>query len=187
MSKRFPIPAFEYAPYKNMEWAEPKYVSREEHARLIQAANSGAGDVLGCFPVQADQPFYERFKLRGDHTHALMCLLPAKEIKLLGRSHAWSIQQALVVDSLDGQRSNVLYEWKTPRPMNTRLGPDEGVTFVGKLLYVVCSHRYSDYWIVNRTLIDDKDLGNQKGFAILSASDDDINDFHACNLSFSWS
>jgi hypothetical protein len=187
MSKRFPIPAFDYAPYKNMEWAEPKYVSQEEQARLIDAAKSGAGDAFGCHPVQADPSFYERFKLRGSHTHALMCLLPPREIKLLGRSHAWSIQQALVVDSLDGQRSNVMYEWKTPRPMNTRLGPDEGVTFAGKLLYVVCSHRYSDYWIVNRTLVGDKNPPNQKGFAILSASDDDINDFHACNLSFTWS
>ena len=40
MSKRFPIPAFEYAPYKNMEWAEPKYALREEQARLVQAARS---------------------------------------------------------------------------------------------------------------------------------------------------
>ena len=116
-----------------------------------------------------------------------MCLLPPQEIRLVGRSHAWSIQQALVVDSLDSQRSNVIYDWKTPRPMNTRLGPDEGVTFIGKLLYVVCSHRYSDYWIVNRTLIADNNRQGRKGFGILSASDDDINDFHACNLSFSWS
>lgn len=187
MSKRFPIPAFEYAPYKNMEWTEPKYASREEQAKLVQAAKSGASDAFGCYPVQADPPFYEHFKLRGEHAHALMCLLPAKEINLVGRSHAWSIQRALVVDSLDGQRSNLMYDWKTPRPMNTRLGPDDGVTFVGKLLYVVCSHRYSDYWIVNRTLIDNKNPEGRKGFAVLSASDDDINDFHACNLSFSWS
>jgi hypothetical protein len=187
MSKRFPIPAFDYAPYKNMEWAEPKYVSPEEQAALIDAAKSGAGNLFGCHPVQAGPSFYERFKLRGSHTHALMCLLPPQKIKLVGRSHAWSIQQALVVDSLDGQRSNVMYEWKTPRPMNTRLGPDEGVTFACPLLYVVCSHRYSDYWIVNRTLIEDKNRLDQKGFTILSASDDEINDFHACNLSFSWS
>jgi hypothetical protein len=187
MSKRFPIPAFDYAPYKNMEWDEPQYVSPEEQAALIDAAQSGAGILFGCHPVQANPGFYERFKLRGSHTHALMCLLPPQEIRLVGRSHAWSIQQALVVDSLDSQRSSVIYDWKTPRPMNTRLGPDEGVTFVGKLLYVVCSHRYSDYWIVNRTLIADNNRQGRKGFGILSASDDDINDFHACNLSFSWS
>lgn len=187
MSKRFPIPAFEYAQYKNMDWAEPKFVSKEEQTDLIRAAYSGAAAAFGCHPVQAGPAFYDRFKLRGRHAHALMCLLPAKEIRLLGRSHAWSIQQALVVDSLDPPGSNVVYEWKTPRPMNTRLGPDAGVTFAGKPLYVVCSHRYSDYWIVNRTRVDETNPGGQKGFTVLSASDDDINDFHACNLTFSWS
>ena len=186
MSKRFPVPAFDYVRFKNMEWAEPSYLSQHEQAPLIDAATSG-NDVTGCYHVQASPGFYERFKLRGAHQHAVMCLLPRREISLVGRSHAWAIQQALVVDSLDADRSNALYEWKTPRPMNTRLGPDNGVTLPGGVFYVVCSHRYADHWIVNRTLIDNESRAGSKGFAVLSASDDEINDFHACNLSFTWS
>ena len=186
MSKRFPVPAFDYVRFKNLEWAEPGYLSQHEQAPLIDAATSG-NDVFGCYPVQANPGFYERFKLRGAHQHAVMCLLPRREIKLVGRSHAWAIQQALVVDSLDADRSNTLYEWKTPRPMNTRLGPDNGVTLPGGVCFVVCSHRYADHWIVNRTLVENESRTGLKGFAVLSASDDEINDFHACNLSFTWS
>ncbi len=186
MSKRFPIPAFDYQQFKNLDWKEPQYVNAKEQARLLDSAKSGDGGAFGGVPVQADAVFYERFKLRGEHRHAVMCLLPRREVKLIGRSHAWAIQQALIVDSLDAARSNVLYEWKTPRPMNTRLGPDTGVTVPGGTLYVICSHRYADYWIVNRTLVDSKGFSGESGFGVLSASEDDINDFHACNLWFNW-
>jgi hypothetical protein len=185
MSKRFPIPAFDYEKFKNMDWAPPKLFSRSEQEQVIAAARSAGSDGFGAHAVAADPGFYERFKLRGPHQHAVMCVLPKVDVKLVGRSHAWAIQQALVVDSLDPDRSKVLFEWKTPRPMNTRLGPDNGVTLQGDVVYVVCSHRYADYWVVNRTLIDHS--GAQPGFGIISAYDDAINDFHACNLSFSWS
>lgn len=183
MSKRFPIPAFDYERFKNMEWAPPKLLSPAEQEQKIGAARSGQG--FGGYHVAADPGFYERFKLRGPNQHAVMCVLPPREVRLVGRSHAWTIQQGLVVDSLDPERAKVLYEWKTPRPMNTRLGPDDGVTFAGDIVYVVCSHRYGDHWIVNRTLIDNG--GPQPGFGVISAYDDSINDFHACNLAFSWS
>jgi hypothetical protein len=116
-----------------------------------------------------------------------MCLLPEKSVQVIGRSHAWAIQQALVVDSLDAAKSNVLIQWKTPRPMNTRLGPENGVMLSGvRTLYVVCSHRYSDYWIANRTAVEEQTCDGRTGFSVISASDEEINDFHACNLSFSW-
>jgi hypothetical protein len=187
MSKRFPIPAFDYQRFKNMDWAPPKYLSPDEQRQKIGTAKSGPDNGFGGYPVQADGKFYERFKLRGEHQHAVMCLLPARDVRLVGRSHAWAIQRALVVDSLDADRAKVLYEWTTPRPMNTRLGPDGGVTFTGDVVYVVCSHRYADYWIVNRTLVDDQTSMVEPGFGVISAYEDSINDFHACNLSFSWS
>ena len=186
MSKRFPIPAFDYGPFKNMEWKSPAFLAPEQQAKMIDAAKSGDDHVFGWGAVQADAAFYDRFKLRGAHQHAVMCVLPRREVKLVGRSHAWAIQQALIVDSLDAARANVICEWKTPRPMNTRLGPDNGVTVQGGLLYVICSHRYADYWLVNRTLVEDKGFAGESGLGVLSASDDDINDFHACNVWFNW-
>ncbi len=187
MSKRFPIPPFDYERFKNMDWAPPKLLSPSEQTRTISAARSGSGDALGGYPVAADARFYERFRLRGPHQHAVMCVLPPREVKLVGRSHAWAIQHALVVDSLDPDRSRVLYEWTTPRPMNTRLGPDDGAALPGDVAYVVCAHRYADHWVVNRTLVADESSAATPGFSVISASDDGINDFHACNLSFRWS
>jgi len=184
MSKRFPIPEFDYEPYKNLEWSAPELLSDAEQARLKQAAAAGDQKAFGSYPVAAGEAFYDRFKLRGEYRHVRMFLLPAREVRVTGRSRAWAIQQALFVDSLDPKGCRVLHEWRTPRPINTRLGPDEGVTLDVPALYVVCSHGYADYWIVNRTL--SVAAADGSGFDVLSASADDVNDFHACNLSFRW-
>ena len=186
MSKRFPIPAFSCEQYKNMEWTAPAPLPADEQARRIAAAAAGSADAFGCFPVDAPDAFYERFRLRGPHRHVRMCLLPAREVTAVGRSHAWAIQQALLVDSLDAAKCSVLHQWTTPRPMNTRLGPDRGVTLAGGVVYAVCAHSYGDHWIVNRTLTARADGMHESGYDLLSASDDDVNDFHACNLSFRW-
>jgi hypothetical protein len=187
MSKRFPIPEFDRDQYKNMEWSEPKFLSPAEQARLIAAAQAGDEKAYGCYAVKADEAFYDRFKLKGQHRHVLMCLLPKKEVKLVGRSWAWPIQRALVVDSLDAAKASVVQEWMTPRPMNTRLGPDSGTTLAGGPVYLVAGHKYADHWIVNRTLVEKKAPAGAKGFGMLSATEDDNHDFHACNLSFVWS
>ena len=184
MSKRFPIPEFDRDQYKNMEWKPPKLLSGDEQAKLIAAAKAGDVTAYGSYPVEADAAFYDRFKLQGPHRHAVMCILPRKEVKLVGRSWAWPIQRAVVVDSLDVEKAKVLQEWKTPRPMNTRLGPDGGATLEGGVVYALFGHSYSDHWISNRTLKDTKGVAGGKGFNVVSASDQD--DFHACNLFFSW-
>ena len=187
MSKRFPIPAFDRDRYKNMEWAAPRLLSQAEHATLLERATAGEPGAAGSYPVAADDAFYDRFALRGPHRHAVMCVLPRTQVRLVGRSWAWPIQRAVLVDSLDASRAKVLHEWKTPRPMNTRLGPDDGVTLEGGVVYALLGHLYSDYWIANRTLQDLQGITRGKGFAVVSASDDDNHDFHACNLAFTWS
>ena len=187
MSKRFPIPEFDRDQYKNMPWRQPQLLSRDEQVRLVEAARAGDASAYGSYAVQADDAFYDRFQVRGDHRHAVMCILPRGEVKLVGRSWAWPIQRAMVVDSLDAAKARVLQEWKTPRPMNTRLGPDDGVALEGGVVYAVFGHRYSDYWIANRTLDDTRGAPEGKGFTVASACDADNHDFHACNLSFSWS
>lgn len=184
MSKRFPIPAFDRDRYKNMDWQSPKLLGREERERLIAAARAGDESAYGAWPVAADDAFFDRFKVRGDHRHAVMCLLPPKGAKVVGRSWAWHIQRALLVDSLDPGEAQVVHEWKTPRPMNTRLGPDNGVEVDRGVLYAVFGHLYSDHWISNRTLQERPP--EKKGYTVASASDESNNDFHACNLAFSW-
>ena len=186
MSKRFPIPEFDRDQYKNMAWKERALLSREEQARLAEEARAGKATAYGCHPVAASAEFYARFKLHGPHQHAVMCILPKKEVRLVGRSWAWPIQRAVVVDSLDPAGARVLQDWTTPRPMNTRLGPDNGVSLEGGVVYAVLGHRYGDHWIANRTLEDRRGAADGRGFSVVSATDDDNHDFHACNLSFSW-
>jgi hypothetical protein len=185
MSKRFPIPEFDRDQYKNMEWSAPKLLSRSEQERLIAAARKGDEKAYGCYPVEADAALYDRFGLTGENRHAVMCLVPPHGVQLTGRSWAWEIQRALVVNSIDPERSSVLHEWKTPRPMNTRLGPDGGVSLEAGVAFVLFGHKYGDHWIANRTLADRRPAG-AKGFSVISSSSDSANDFHACNLSFSW-
>jgi hypothetical protein len=185
MSKRFPIPEFDRDQYRNMEWSAPKLLPRAEQERLISAARNGDEKAYGCYPVEADTAFYDRYRVTGPNRHAVMCLMPSRGVRLTGKSWAWEIQRALVVDSLDPARSSVLHDWKTPRPMNTRLGPDNGVALDGGVAFVVFGHRYGDHWIANRTLVDKKPAA-AKGFSVISSSNDEANDFHACNLSFGW-
>lgn len=185
MSKRFPIPEFDRDKYKNRDWNAPKLLSAQEQRDLIAAAAKGDSKAYGCYPVQVDQAFLEAHKLKGSHTHAVMCLTPKTGARITGRSWAWPIQRALVVDSLDPARSKVLQDWTTPRPMNTRLGPDNGEDLAGGVAYIVVGHKYADHWIVNRTLVEPDATGG-KGFSVLSASDEQANDFHACNIAVSW-
>lgn len=186
MSKRFPIPEFDRDLYKNLSWQPPRLLSASDQAAMAQRARGNDASAFGCHAVEAADALYERFSLRGPHRHAVMCLTPGKDVRLLGRSWAWEIQRAVVLDSLDPQTANVVQEWKTPRCMNTRLGPDNGVTVPGGTLYVLFGHRYGDHWIANRTMRDPRAAQGSQGFTVVSSSDESNNDFHACNLSFAW-
>ena len=185
MSKRFPIPPFDRDQYKNLEWTAPKLATPDECLKLIARARSGDAAAYGAYPVAATDAFYDRFKVQGPHRHAVMCLLPPAPVRVLGRSWAWYIQRALLVDSLDAASARVVQEWTTPRPMNTRLGPDDGVEVPGNVLYAVFGHRYSDHWIANRTRSDPAASG-KGSYGVVSNSDETNHDFHSCNLTFSW-
>jgi hypothetical protein len=184
VSKRFPIPEFDRDYYKNMQWKSPTPVSASQQKDLIERAGRGDASAFGSYAVHADDAFFDRFSVRGASRQAMMCLTPRKPVRMLGRSWAWYIQRALVVDSLHLDRAQVIQDWTTPRPMNTRLGPQDGVEIPGGPVYALFGHRYSDYWIPNRAMQDPRP--SQSGFSLISNSDDANNDFHSCNLTFSW-
>jgi hypothetical protein len=187
MSKRFPIPEFDRDKYKNLDWSAPAYLSKQEQDRLLARAAAGESGAFGCHAVEAPEAFYDRFKLTGPHRHVVLCALPHREVRMVGRSWAWPIQRAIVVDSLDAGTAKVLCDWTTPRPMNTRLGPENGVTLPGGPVYVAFGNRHSDHWIGNRTMPDPTIAPGAHCVGVISASDEDANDFHACTLAFSWS
>ena len=180
MSKRFPIPDFDRDQYKNLAWLKPQGLSSSEALKASNEAASGPIDVAISSQLAA------KYKFEGEHLHAMMCTLPPGPVCITGRSWAWPVQRALILDSLDASSAKVIADWTTPRPMSTRIGPDSGIEHQGGPVYVLTGHRYGDHWISNRSLGGEKSPGSSHGFSVLSASDDEINDFHACNIYFSW-
>ncbi len=185
--KRFPVPEFDHVALKNMSWTPPEYLEPAEVQRLVSARLKGDTEALGAYPVMLDDSLFERLRIRGEHPPAVQCLLPARST-VMGRSNAGPVQQAGIVSSPQPQSLDIIAQWKTPRPMNTRLGPEDGIELAEKVVYALSGHRYGDHWIGNRSIIqsDWRGAGAANGFAILSASADDANNFHDCNLYFSW-
>ena len=182
---RFPIPEFKYDQFKNMAWSAPTFLADVEIKRLIDGQKAGDASVYGGYPIKPPDAFFDQLGVRGDHRHAVMCVLPKKPVKVLGRSHSWYIQRAVVVDSLDPSAIKTLFDWKTARPINTRLGPDNGLTIDGGVVYAVGCRSYADYWLGNRTIIDNQ-WNKGRGFRILSPVSDDVDDFHGIYLAFEW-
>ena len=185
MSKRFPIPEFDRDQYKNRAWSAPTLLGAADQLRLRETAKKGEASVYGAHAVALDVDVAARFKFSGQHLHALMCVMPSRSVQIVGRSWAWPVQRALVLDASDAN-AQVIVDWTTPRPMSTRLGPDGGVEIKGGVVYLVIGNRYGTSWIGNRTLTDVAGAPGGQGFDVLSASGDDNNDFHACNIAFRW-
>ena len=185
---RFPVPAYDFKPFKGLSWEAPTLLGSNNVGELAGRQAAGDADAYGCYQVEADGALFDKYNVRGDHCHAVMCVTPSTTVHLLGRSYAWWNQRVLILDSLDAGSANVVYDWRTPRPMNNRLGPDYGVDIDGGIHYVISSHMYDDHWVANRTIMDNDWDGDDAagGFRVLGASKDDAAEFCECNLSFSW-
>ena len=187
MAKRFPIPEFDHDELKGLDWTAPELLDPEAAARIVEAAGSGDASAYGAYPVAASEAFLDSLSVRGDHRHALLCVMPATGVRMHGRSYAWKIQRAVAAPGVDGPSAHLLIDWKTPRPMNTRLGPAEGIASPAAAMYVLLLHRYSDHWVANRTIVDNGWRGGSgNGFRVLSCDNDESNDFHASVISFDW-
>ena len=187
MAKRFPIPEFDQEELKSLPWRPPELLDPDAAARIVEAAGDGDASVYGAYPVVATGALFDSLPVRGDHRHALLCVMPATGVRMVGRSYAWKIQRAVAATGVDGPAEALVVDWKTPRPMNTRLGPADGIGSPAAVMYVVLVHRYSDYWVANRTIADNawqSPSGN--GFRVLSSDNDEYDDFHASVISFDW-
>lgn len=187
-AKRFPLPEFQYESLKDLPWSKPSLLDKDQISEktLKQASNE---NTPGCFAVPAPDAFFEQFNIVGDFRHAVLCVTPEVQISILGRSHAWKKQRLLIVDSLDPTECKVLVDWKTARPMSTRLGPKEGSTIQGGIWYAIFTHMISDRLVGNRSLLQTDNTGQKgasDGFSILSSSEPEFSDFHDCNLYVSW-
>lgn len=186
--KRFPVPEFDYHRYVDLNEPLASPISEKAAGALREKHRGGDLSVCGGYAVSPGTALLERLRLNGNPVHAVMCLLPPGPVHVLGRSWAWKIQNAWILDSLDPASAKVLFDWKTTRPMNTRLGPDNGVTIDGGLCYVLLGNKYADHWLGNRLIVRkvESTAGGRKEFCILSGSDPDLNDFHHAVVSFDW-
>ena len=187
MAKRFPIPEFDHDELKSRDWTAPELLDPSAATRLVEAAGRGDESAYGVYPVAASEAFLDALRVRGDHHHTLLCVMPATGVRVVGRSYAWKIQRAVAVLDVDGPPRELLIDWKTPRPMNTRLGPQDGILSPAAAMYLALVHKYSDHWVANRTIADNEWRGaSGNGFRVLSCDNDEIDDFHASVISFDW-
>ena len=179
---RFSIPEYDYKQFNGLSWKAPDLISLEETDKLSSIAEGG------CFPVDAPSDVLERLDIRGEHCHAVMCVVPSSGTHLLGRSWAWWKQRVVIIDSLVSDTMNVLHDWRTPRSMNTRLGPENGVPLSGGTYFIITCHQYDDHWLGNRTVLDNEWDGADadNGFRILATSKDSSEDFSETCLTFTW-
>jgi len=172
---RFPIPAFDHKSLRGLSWSEPAYLDDSGISARIAAAEPGA------YPVRADAALFDALGVSGEHCHAYLCLYPSGA-RLLGRSHSWWLQRATVIDTLDPGAMNVIADWRTPRPINTRFGPEDGIDLPDAPVYVVASHAHGAEWVADRTLTQAFD----GGYRIVATAKDDSANFDEFCLDFSW-
>lgn len=185
--KRFPVPEFDYMPLKGMAYVPPAVISADEASKVIEAAAGGDAAAAGGYGVEPDEALLERLSFRGDIRTMVLCALPAAGAHLLGRSYAWFNQRAFILSG-NGPDAEVLHEWKTPRPMNTRFGPEEGVTLEASHVYLLSGRIVSDYTRGNRVMVD-KDWSpgdGRAGFRIVAACNEGEDNFHDTCLQFTW-
>jgi hypothetical protein len=180
MAKRFPVPEFDYEELKGRPWSAPRLLTLAEADALVQRARDGDAQAHGAYPVAVSDEYFDALGVRGEGRHAVLCVLPLVGTRVMGRSHAWKLQRVVATDGTAPASMRIVFDWKTTRPMNTRLGPDDRLEVGGPALYLVSGNRFRDYWVPNRTLVDTEwSPADGEGYRVLGCDDHDLNDFHA--------
>lgn len=174
--KRFPVPEFDHRSLKGMAYVPPEAVEA-----------GAAGDGPGAQAVEPDPALLDRLAFRGEHTRMIRCALPPGGAHLLGRSYAWYNQRAFILAG-NAADAEVLHDWQTPRPMNTRFGPEDGVDLDVPAVFVLSGRILGDHVRANRVMIDsDWGLGEGRaGYRIIAACDEGDDDFNNSTFEFSW-
>ncbi|MDE0310144.1 MAG: hypothetical protein OXI60_09980 [Acidiferrobacterales bacterium] len=174
-AKRFPVPEFDRHALKDLDWETP------------QIADQLNEESYGAAALAADPAICDKFHFQGEHVLIVACTLPDQPVRVSGNSFAWPIQRVVMFDSLNADECNVVADWKTPRPMNTRFGPDGGITVTAGKLYILIGHQFADHWVGSRVMLDNEWSGDcESGFRILSSCEAEINDFHDAVVYFEW-
>ncbi|MGI9406885.1 MAG: hypothetical protein ACR2O4_11000 [Hyphomicrobiaceae bacterium] len=185
--KRFPVPEFDYRSLKGLTYAPPKAISSDDASRIVEAANASDASAAGGYAVEPDPALLERLSFAGDVRQMILCALPGDDRHLLARSNAWFNQQVFVLDA-NAEKGEILFDWQTPRPNNTRLGPEDGVALDRSVIYLLSGRVLDDHTRGNRLIIDaDWDPGDgRQGFRVLAGCDEGEDNFHDSYFELSW-
>ncbi len=185
--KRFPIPEFDHRPLRGLTYTPPVPISKTEEDSLVATALSGDESGVGAYAVEPNADLLEKLSFNGDHRQMIMCIVPAGDCRLLGRSMAWYNQRAYVLDG-NSADAEIIHEWHTPRTHNTRLGPDDGVSLDRRVIYLLSGRILEDEDRGNRVMIDaDWSPGDGRaGYRILAGCDKGDDNFHDTCLMISW-
>ena len=184
--KRFPVPEFDYAPLKNLTFDSPAPVSAAEAAEIAEAA-AGGKPRCGGYAVEPNSELLERLEFHGEYRQMILCALPGPGAHLLGKSYAWFNQRAFVLDRNEAD-AEILLNWRTPRPMTTRFGPETGVPLDRAAIYILSGRIVGNHTRGNRMMID-KDWQpphGGEGFRIIGACDEGADDFHDSCFEVTW-
>ena len=185
--KRFHVPKFDHRPLKGLTYSAPPIIGRDEEARIAEAAAAGDASIAGAYGVEPDAALLERLAFQGDCKQMMMCALPTAGGHLLARSYAWFNQRAFVLDG-NAPDASVLHEWHTPRPNNTRFGPEDGAPIERRVIYLLNGRILDDHTRGNRIMVDanwtpDDGAG---GYRIIAACDPGEDNFHDSCFEVTW-
>ena len=186
--KRFPVPEFDHRSLRNLNYTPPNPISEKEEEALVISARAGDTSQFGAYAVMPNAELLKRLNFRGDVQQMILCILPSEESNLLGRSMAWFNQRAYILNG-NSADAKVIYEWRTPRTHNTRLGPDNGVKLDDPVVYLLSARILEDENRGNRVMIDQNwtPENGRQGYRIIAGSDKDETNFHDSCFMVSWS
>ncbi len=185
--ERFPIPEFDYAALATMAYQPPELTSKAEAMAAVSTSMDTGALKAGAFVCEPDTALVERFNFRGEYAAIVLCVVPKSGASVLARSRAWFKQRVIVLDANTAD-ANILHEWKTLRPFNTRLGPDDGVRLDHTVIWLLIGRILCNHTRANRVMVDTtwKLGGDRMGFRILAANDTEQHQFHESCIELSW-
>ena len=185
--KRFPVPEFNHRELKRRPFAAPDVIDASEIQRVAEAAEAGEMSVAGGYSVKPDGGLLEKLAFRGDHTQMFLCALPMGKTRLLARSYAWFNQRVFLL-SANTPDAAVVHNWRTPRPNNTRFGPEDGVELDQKVIFLLSGRILDDHTRGNRVMFDTawKPSEGIGGFRLIAACDPGEDNFHDACFEFTW-
>lgn len=186
--KRFHVPEFDHRSLKGMTFNPPEILASDKAAEIAAAANSGDAAAGGAYGVEPDAALLDKLSFGGDVRQMIQVAMPGAHKLVRARSYAWNNQRSFILDG-NAADAEVIHNWRTGRPNNTRLGPDDdGTALEQSVIYLLSGRILEDGNRGNRVIVDaDWNPGDGRaGVRVMAACDSGDDNFHDSYFEFSW-